>query len=302
MVRSVSDGVGPGGTGELDDPERTTELAGRFDAMYATSGRDAAGVPWSQLTPQHDIQTWLDDNLPRPGACALVVAAGLGDDAVAAAGRGWDVTAFDASPTAIDWARERFPDSDVAWRVEDLFDAPDEWVGAFDLVVENLTIQSLPPSMRDEVCATIASWVKPGGRVLVVTFLRPPGTPQGEGPPWPPAPDELDGLMAAGLDELSATDCTTPEIRTLGLRAAFVVYARSDEPTVVVTHASSSFEADMLVSLLESGGINASAQHRPLEDRTQTLFSKRGTPVWVRAEDLVAARALLDAAPEPESE
>ncbi|MEZ5169146.1 MAG: methyltransferase domain-containing protein [Acidimicrobiia bacterium] len=298
----MSDGVGPGGTGELDDPQRTTELAGRFDAMYRTSGRDAAGVPWSQLRPQHDIRTWLDDNPPAPGARALVVAAGLGDDAVAAEQRGWDVTAFDASPTAVDWARERFPDAGVSWSVDDLFDAPGEWVGAFDLVIENLTIQSLPPSMRDEVCATIASWVKPGGKLLVVTFLRPPGTPQGEGPPWPPAPEELDGLKKAGLEEQGATDCTTPEIRELGLRAAFVVYTRSDEPTVVVTHAESPFEADMLVSLLESGGIIATAQHRPLEDRTQTLFSKRGTPVWVRAEDLVAAQALLDAAPEPDSE
>lgn len=288
---------------DLNDPDRTDELADRFDAMYRAADRDATGVPWSQLHPQFDIERWLDAHPAEPGERALVVAAGLGDDAVALAERGWDVVAFDASPAALEWAQERFPDSGVSWQAEDLFDAPSEWIGAFDLVIENLTIQSLPPSMRDEVCATIASWVKPGGTLLVVTFLRPPGTPQGEGPPWPPAPDELDGLKTAGLEEQSATDCTTPEIRAaFDLRAAFVVYTRSGEPTVVVTHAESSFEADMIVALLETNGVKATAQHRPLEDRTQTLFSKRGTPVWVRAEDLVTARGLLDAAPKPEQE
>lgn len=294
----MSDGTDGPPTGEMDDAERTTELAARFDAMYTASGRDASRVPWSRLEPQHNVACWLDDNPPEPGARALVVAAGLGDDAVAAAGSGWAVTAFDASPAAVTWAQERFPDADVSWSVGDLFDAPRDWVGAFDLVIENLTIQSLPPSMRDEVCATIASWVKPGGTLLVVTFLRPPDTPQGAGPPWPPTPGELDALKTAGLKESSATDCSP----SADARAAFVVYTRSDEPTVVVTHAESAFEADMLVALLETNGIRATAQHRPLEDQTQTLFSKRGTPVWVRAEDLVTAQGLLDAPPEPEQE
>jgi hypothetical protein len=37
-----------------------------------------------------------------------------------------------------------FPQSAVDYRVADLFDAPSEWRGAFDLVHELYTLQALP--------------------------------------------------------------------------------------------------------------------------------------------------------------
>ena len=56
-----------------------------------------------------------------------MVACGLGDDAEALAAAGWRVTAFDISPAAIAWCRERFPASPVDYQVQDLSAVPSSW-------------------------------------------------------------------------------------------------------------------------------------------------------------------------------
>ena len=51
------------------------------------------------------------------------------------------MTAFDLSPTAIEWCRKRFPQSSVKWVVANLLESPAEWRQRFDLVVEINTLQ-----------------------------------------------------------------------------------------------------------------------------------------------------------------
>ncbi|PWG72600.1 SAM-dependent methyltransferase, partial [Enterococcus hirae] len=79
----------------------------------------------------------------------------MGDEAADLARRGCRVTAFDISPTAVAWAQQRFPDLDVDWRVLDLLDLPGDLRGAFGLVVEVRTVQSLPASRRDDAMHAI---------------------------------------------------------------------------------------------------------------------------------------------------
>ena len=57
---------------------------------------------------------------------ALDVGCGLGDNAAALARAGFEVTAFDISPTAIDWAKARFSSEDINWLAADLLDPPVE--------------------------------------------------------------------------------------------------------------------------------------------------------------------------------
>jgi hypothetical protein len=64
---------------------------------------------------------------------------------------------------------------------------------------------------------------------------------------------------------------------------------------VVLLRARSRFEADATVALLTAHGLRAYAAHRQLEDVFPTLFSREGTAVMVRADELEQARALLDA-------
>jgi len=273
------------------DAPDSDALSAFFERLYADAGREASRVPWARLAPQPDIARWIDGHRSEPGR-ALAVGSGLGDEAAMLAARGWETTAFDVSPSAISWARERHEDVTVDWRVVDLFNAPTAWRSAFDLVVENRTLQSLPPERHREACRTIGSWVAPGGRLLVVTHLRAESSPPGDGPPWPLSPAELELFLDAGLTVEHAEDrSSTPEARVV-----FAVFARSSEP-VVVTRAETPFEADAVVALLRAHGIAADAQHRPFEDVFPTLFSKGGTPIWVPAADAEEARALLEARP-----
>lgn len=171
-----------------------------FEDIYAEAGQDLAAIPWAALEPHPALVAWLDAE--PGGATALVIGAGLGDDAEALARRGLAVTAFDVSPTAIARCRERFPGSAVDYRVADLFALPAAWAGAFDVVVEIRTIQSLPPGTRAAAVAAIAGTVAPGGRAFVHCLARAEDEPAGTRP-WPVAPSELAGFGAAGLRETS---------------------------------------------------------------------------------------------------
>ncbi len=129
---------------------------------------------------------------------ALVVGCGLGDDAEALADLGFRVTAFDVSPTAIQWCDRRFPQSTVTYQVADLLALPPQWHQAFDLVVECRNIQALPLTLRTPAIVSISNTVAPGGTLLVITRLRPSEDPP-SGPPWPLSEAELDQILTQGF-------------------------------------------------------------------------------------------------------
>ena len=172
-----------------------------FEEIYSTAGDDLASIPWARLAPNPALQEWLA-TLPAPqGAPAMVVACGLGDDAEELARRGYCVTAFDISPTAIEQCRTRFPASAVDYLAADLFDLPVAWTKSFDLVVEIRTLQSLAPELRGLAARAIANTIAPGGRLFVRTAKRNPDEPL-TSRPWPLTRDELKPFVDAGLTEL----------------------------------------------------------------------------------------------------
>lgn len=174
-----------------------------FEPLYAGAAGEAAQVPWALGGPAPYLTDWLARQADFAGKPqAVVVGCGLGDDAEALASAGFAVTAFDVSPSAIAWAKQRFPHSAVDYRVADLFDLPDEWCEAFDLVFEFRTIQALPLEVRPAVMMQIAALPKPGGTVLVATYLRPEETLP-EGPPWPLSEQELAYFEELGLQVIS---------------------------------------------------------------------------------------------------
>ena len=174
-----------------------------FEQFYQRAERSADAVPWASLSPSPVLAEWLARSERRPGA-AVVVACGLGDDAEALAEKGWNVTAFDIAPTAIDWARERFPDSQVEYVVADLLDLPSQWSQAFSLVVEVFTIQSIAPPLRPGVVEAIADLVAPSG-TLLLSAIGADKVPGASGPPWPLARSDLGALDDAGLTEIRLT-------------------------------------------------------------------------------------------------
>ena len=172
-----------------------------FDPLYAKAAGDAAQVPWALSAPAAALVDWLAKNESK-GASAVVVGCGLGDDAEALAAAGFEVTAFDVAESAIAWAKERFPESSVNYHVADLFNLPSDWLGQFDLVFEFRTLQALPVTVRTEAIENVAALVKPGGTVLVVTYVRE-ADEVFDGPPWPLSQQELAHFETLGLKAIA---------------------------------------------------------------------------------------------------
>lgn len=159
-------------------------------------------VPWDAPTPNPLIVDALGHAPDASARSALVVGCGLGRDSEHVASLGYRTTGFDVSPTAIAAARRRFPESVVDYVVADVLDLPPQWSGSFDLVVESITVQSMPLSVRDTAIAAIARTVAPGGRLLVVSGVRAEGVDV-DGPPWPLTATEIESFGAQGLRQES---------------------------------------------------------------------------------------------------
>jgi Methyltransferase domain len=160
-----------------------------FDRLYVAAEHGEAEVPWDRGEPNPLLVQWAERRRPR-GDRALVIGSGLGTDAEYVAGLGFQTTAFDISETAIATTRRRFPDSGVAYVVADLLDMPAEWREAFDLVVESITVQSLPPRLHREAIDHVTGTVARGGTLLVISAARAENEPV-DGPPWPLKPSEI---------------------------------------------------------------------------------------------------------------
>src|SRR5688572_27481449 len=120
---------------------------GWFDALYRKADGQAAVIPWADLRPNPNFVEWLSAATLSPRQ-ALVIGCGLGDDAELLASLGWSVVAFDISAAAIRWARERFPQSKVDYRIVDRLGAPGEWQHQCVGVGEAYSVQVVPAGLR----------------------------------------------------------------------------------------------------------------------------------------------------------
>jgi 2-polyprenyl-3-methyl-5-hydroxy-6-metoxy-1,4-benzoquinol methylase len=173
-----------------------------FEQVYTTAEGESAAIPWAQMQPNPHLLAWLDKcDRPSSSQRALVVGCGLGDDAEALAERGYQVTAFDISSTAIAWCQERFPNSSVEYQVADLFEFAQTHSQAFDLVFECRTIQALPLTVRRPTISAICQLLAPEGTLFLITNVREDEA-EPDGPPWPLSETELQQISQQGLQEV----------------------------------------------------------------------------------------------------
>ncbi len=189
-----------------DDP------TGWYEPLYASG----APIPWDRSEPQRLLVEWAAGR-DGTGRSALVVGCGFGRDAELLAGLGYATTAFDISPTAVRAARSRHPSSTVDYVTADLLDPPGAWLDGYDLVVESMTVQSMPdPPLRAAAIANVGRLVAPGGTLVVVAFAGPEVD---EGPPWPLSRAEIEAfavgdLRAVRIERIpDAADSTTSRWR-----------------------------------------------------------------------------------------
>ncbi len=84
---------------------------GWFEALYKEAAGNNEHIPWADLEPNRFFKAWAEKSgLKGDGSKALVVGCGLGDDAAYLKDRGFEVSAFDISPTAIEWAKRLYAD------------------------------------------------------------------------------------------------------------------------------------------------------------------------------------------------
>lgn len=132
-----------------------------------------------------------------PVGTAIDLGAGEGRNAVWLAQQGWQVTAVDFSPVGLKKAAQLANDRDVSERIEIVVaDAttyqPEEPV---DLVV--LAYLQLPAEPRRAALQHAATWLRPGGRMLVVAHDRANTDHGYGGPPDPGVCYDLDETVEA---------------------------------------------------------------------------------------------------------
>lgn len=128
--------------------------------------------PWEfDRTPEELVK--VADRI-GPGR-ALELGCGTGRQAVELANRGWDVTAVDYVPSAIDRARARAEKSGASVRflVGDVTRLGELGVGAsFELVYDNKCFHGLPAAGRPGYIAAVAEACSPGGTLLLFALGR----------------------------------------------------------------------------------------------------------------------------------
>jgi SAM-dependent methyltransferase len=177
----------------------TGELSDMFEAMYAGAETGGARPPWDYGAARPQLVEWVEAQAVEGGGReALVVGCGYGADAELLDDLGFRTTAFDFAPTAIAGARRKHPETRVTYLVADVLDLPREWEGRFDLVVESLTVQSMPPAQHAPAAQRIAALVAPGGTLLVLATTREDDS-EVTGPPWPLTRAEVEAFADGDL-------------------------------------------------------------------------------------------------------
>ncbi|WP_433798877.1 class I SAM-dependent methyltransferase [Actinomycetospora sp. CA-084318] len=130
--------------------------------------------PWVIGEPQPAVV-----ELERAGGIVgpvLDLGCGAGEHAVLLARHGYDVLAADASPTAVDQARDRARASgvDVSFVVADAFDPAG--LGRFATVLDSALFHVFDAADRARYARALTTVVEPGGQVLVLALsTRGPG-------------------------------------------------------------------------------------------------------------------------------
>lgn len=197
----MNDDTGPFANRPQANPAgAATSLVPDFETIYRAGLTGQGAIPWDDGRPNALFLEWLDrsaHDVVRPGARIAVVGCGFGHDAKALLSRGYDVTAFDLSPTAIEHAKRLHSDWESCFSVADLFALPSRWKRRFDLVVEIYTIQSMPPETRRGSIGAIEALLHPHGALFLLCRASDHPVSIDEGPPWALTADDVRDLATS---------------------------------------------------------------------------------------------------------
>jgi methyl halide transferase len=102
----------------------------------------------------------------------LIAGCGKGYDAIAAAKKGYNVTAIDFSTEAITLAQRAAEKEnvDIEFLTKDIFELDEAFINRFDYVYEYVTYCAISPLRRQEFARKISRLIKPGGKLIAILF------------------------------------------------------------------------------------------------------------------------------------
>ena len=189
-----------------------------FEELYCTSRRDRRLIPWDWREPHPFLVQWIEEN--QHTGRALVVGSGLGEDAAFLHDKGWKVTAFDVSDSAVEWASQLHKGKEIDWLVGDLVQPEDRWKEAFDLVLEVHILQAIPEEIRNSACRNLSPLLDRHGLLMCIGRLANGREEKNDVPPWPLSRDFI-RQIGEGLSEVEFHTAVIPDKEEIRYRAVW---------------------------------------------------------------------------------
>ena len=150
-------------------------------------------LPWDLDGPTPVFERLAKAGQFTPGRM-LVLGAGRGHDARLFARHGFEVTAVDFSPYAIEAMQQLAdPRAPIALLQADIFQLPNELNGRFDLILEYTLFCAIDPRRRVDYADVVARLLKPGGQFVALAF---PIITRTGGPPFAVFPNQIIALLS----------------------------------------------------------------------------------------------------------
>jgi len=128
-------------------------------------------IPWNSETPPEALVELVESGRVKPGK-AIDLGCGAGNYAIYLAGRGFEVTGIDNSPTAIRIARENANQKGVTvnFLVADVLGNLDEVKENFDFAYDWELLHHIFPEKRKKYVENVRRILNPGGKYFSVCF------------------------------------------------------------------------------------------------------------------------------------
>ena len=198
--------------------ENSNDPLSWFEELYFSSRRDRRLIPWDWMEPHPFLVEWTEEN--QHTGRALVVGSGLGEDAAFLYEKGWKVTAFDVSESAVEWASQLHKGKEIDWLVGDLVQPAQRWKEAFDLVLEVHILQAIPKEIRNRAYRNLAPLLDRKGLLMCIGRLANGLEEQNDAPPWPLSRDFIHQI-GEGLSEVEFHTAVVPDKEEIRYRAVW---------------------------------------------------------------------------------
>lgn len=164
----------------------TNEYPNQWEDFY-----QAGKIGWDRGRTSGNLNYWIKNGLLKP--CRILVpGCGNGYEVITLAQKGFDVTAIDIAPSAINNLQEALDEASLSAELVlgDFF----TWQPSkeFDVIYEQTSLCALPPNEWYKYESQLYQWLKPDGHILA-QFMQ---TGQEGGPPYHCALNDMIDLFS----------------------------------------------------------------------------------------------------------